>query len=191
MCPVAPPPRSAAFAPAVIPLSVCRFAVVLGLLCLERDETSRLVPVGGPAADGVHRLGGGHPESGRDGLAGGRLRGGGGARRGPRGRSHPGRRVRRERGLGLSYRRLAAPHRGAPLRQRGTDRSHASVGSLHAAAPRLRLGFETSAGVDVLVARGWFLCAQGRYQNYSVAPNPFGMEREQVGSAYLGVGFRL
>jgi hypothetical protein len=55
----------------------------------------------------------------------------------------------------------------------------------------LRLGGEASGGVDLPLGSVWFLAAEGRYQNFSADTDPFSSQRQEIVSAYLGMGFRL
>ena len=55
----------------------------------------------------------------------------------------------------------------------------------------LRVGPEVSAGWDLLLTEGWFLSAQGRYQDFPLDDNPFSGMRQKLLSAYLGVGVAL
>lgn len=58
-------------------------------------------------------------------------------------------------------------------------------------APSLRLGGELSAGLQVDVSRALFVAAEGRYQNFSLESDPAASARQELASAYLGVGFQL
>jgi hypothetical protein len=55
----------------------------------------------------------------------------------------------------------------------------------------LRLGAEVSAGIDVQLNRFVYFAGEGRYQNFSASADPFSAQRQEIVSAYLGVGFRL
>ena len=55
----------------------------------------------------------------------------------------------------------------------------------------LRLGGEASAGVDVALNHAIFLAAEARYQNFSASTDPLSPHRQELVSAYLGVGCKL
>lgn len=55
----------------------------------------------------------------------------------------------------------------------------------------LRLGAEASAGASVRITPAVYMAAEGRYQNFSLQADPLSSARQELFSAYLGVGFRL
>ena len=55
----------------------------------------------------------------------------------------------------------------------------------------LRLGGEASAGVEVPLGTVLFLATEGRYQNFSAVADPLSSHRQEIVSAYLGVGCKL
>lgn len=58
-------------------------------------------------------------------------------------------------------------------------------------APALRLGGELSAGMQVTLSHALFVAAEGRYQNFSLDADPLASARQELASAYLGLGFQL
>lgn len=67
--------------------------------------------------------------------------------------------------------------------------SYESVAS--AVAPSLRIGGELSAGGAWALSEWLFLSAEARYQNFSLLGDPLSSRRQELVSAYGGVGFRL
>jgi hypothetical protein len=55
----------------------------------------------------------------------------------------------------------------------------------------LRLGGEASAGVEVPLGESLLLVTEGRYQNFSAGADPLSPHRQEIVSAYLGVGCKL
>ena len=60
-----------------------------------------------------------------------------------------------------------------------------------ASTSSLRMGGEVSAGVGVEVTPAVFLSGEGRYQNFSLVADPLSNARQELFSAYLGLGIRL
>ncbi|EAU62865.1 hypothetical protein STIAU_2139 [Stigmatella aurantiaca DW4/3-1] len=83
-------------------------------------------------------------------------------------------RLRPSLGLGASF---LIPHVRAVARQEGH--------------PGLLVGLELSAGLELGLGEGWFLCSEAYYQNFSAEPEPLSGERQGMSSVFLGVGFRL
>lgn len=58
-------------------------------------------------------------------------------------------------------------------------------------APGLRVGAEVSAGVRMNVTGKVFVASEVRYQNFSLEADPMALARQELVSAYLGLGFGL
>lgn len=58
-------------------------------------------------------------------------------------------------------------------------------------ASGLLVGAELSGGVGVELGRGFFLSSEARYQSFSTEGDPLSGERQELGSAFLGLGLHL
>ncbi|WP_224241823.1 hypothetical protein [Hyalangium gracile] len=59
------------------------------------------------------------------------------------------------------------------------------------ASSNMLVGAELSGGVGVELGQGFFLSTEARYQSFSTQGDPLSGERQELGSAFVGVGFRM
>jgi hypothetical protein len=59
------------------------------------------------------------------------------------------------------------------------------------ASSGLLVGAELSGGVGVELGQGFFLSTEARYQSFSTQGDPLSGDRQELGSAFLGLGLHL